>query len=84
MNHEGIKCYSDATWADCTETRRSRSGGVLFYNGTLISAHSHTQRSVSLSSTQAEYQALTSVIQEIIYYRQLLGELGYEITYLLR
>ena len=50
---------------------------VKFYNGTLISAHSHPQRSVSLSSTQAEYQALTCAIQEIIYYRQLLGELGY-------
>ena len=77
-NKEGLKCFSDATWADDKSTRSSRSGGVLLYNGSLITAYSHVQRSISLSSTQAEYQALTSAVQEIIYFRQLLGELGYE------
>jgi hypothetical protein len=78
VNEEGLKCFSDSTWADDKSTRSSRSGGVLLYNGSLITAYSHVQRSISLSSTQAEYQALTSAIQEIIYFRQLLGEIGYE------
>jgi hypothetical protein len=73
----GLKAYSDSTWADDPNTRLSRSGGVLFYNGSFINAYSHPQRSVSLSSTQAEYQALSSAVQEIIFFRQLLVELGF-------
>jgi hypothetical protein len=45
-----------------------------------LTAYSHPQRSVSLSSTQAEYQALASAAQEIMFFRHLLKELGFEST----
>jgi histone deacetylase 1/2 len=77
-NEAGLVAYSDATWADDPETRLSRTGGVIFYNGSFISAHSHQQRSISLSATQAEYQALSSSVQEILYFRTLLQEIGYK------
>jgi hypothetical protein len=35
------------------------------------------QVTVTLSSTEAEYQAFTIAVQQIIYYRQVLAELGY-------
>jgi hypothetical protein len=76
----GLKAFSDATWADDQETRLSRTGGVILFNGSFISGYSHPQRSVSLSSTQAEYQALASAVQEIIYFRQLLSEIGLKQT----
>ena len=77
-NDSGLVAFSDSTWADDTHTRTSRSGGVIFYNGSYVSSYSHPQRSVSLSLTQAEYQALASAVQEILFFRQLLGELGHE------
>ena len=65
-NHsdDGFPAYSDATWADDPAIRRSRSGRALFYHGSLLSAWSHPQRSVSLSSTEAEYQSMATCIQE--------------------
>ena len=77
VNTDGLKAYSDATWADDPETRLSRTGGVIFYNGSFLSAQSHQQKSVSLSATQAEYQALSSVLQDILYFRTILKEIGY-------
>ena len=52
-NNEGIKCYSDATWANCKETGLSRTGGVFFYNGSLVIAHSHLSYSALCISVQA-------------------------------
>jgi hypothetical protein len=75
-----LKAYSDATWADDPDTRLSRTGGVIFYNGSFISAHSHQQKSIALSATQAEYQALSSAVQQILYFRSLLTEINYPET----
>jgi hypothetical protein len=77
---DGLKAYSDATWADDPDTRLSRTGGVIFYNGSFISAHSHQQKSIALSATQAEYQALSSAVQQILYFRSILTELNYPET----
>ena len=77
QNKDGLKVYSDATWADDELNRLSRTGGVILYNGSLLNAYSHQQRIIALSSCQAEYQALASSVQEILYFRQLLGEIGY-------
>jgi hypothetical protein len=72
-----LKCYADATWADDLENRRSRSGGVMFFNGSLISCWSKQQSTVAMSSTDAEYQAMSLATQEILYYRQLLREISF-------
>ena len=71
-----LRCYADATWADDSDNRRSRSGGIMFFNGSLISAWSKQQATVALSSTDAEYQSMALGMQEILYYRSLLTELG--------
>ena len=49
-----LKAYADTTWADDPHNRRSRSGGVMFFNGSMISAWSKQQATVALSSTDAE------------------------------
>ena len=69
--------YADSTWGDDLENRRSRSGGVLFFNGSLISAWSKQQPTPALSSTESEYQAMCLATQEVMYFRQLLKEIGY-------
>jgi hypothetical protein len=73
-----LKAYTDSTWGDDLANRRSRSGGVLFFNNSMISSWSKQQATTALSSTDAEYQAMSLATQEIIYYRQLFKEIGYE------
>ena len=67
----------EATWADDTVNRRSRTGGVLLFSGSLLACWTTQQATVALSSTEAEYQAFTTAAQQILYYRQVLSELGY-------
>ena len=43
----------------------------------MISYWSKQQSTVAISSTDAEYQALSLVTQEILYYRQLLNEISF-------
>jgi hypothetical protein len=73
-----LECYTDATWACDTSCRRSRSGGVLFFNGSLLTAWSRQQPSVSLSCTEAEYQAMAVAVQEVMFFRELLQQLGFK------
>ena len=47
--------YSDADWAGQTDDRRSTSGYVFFVAGGPVSWQSKTQKSVALSTAEAEY-----------------------------
>ncbi|CAI5717297.1 unnamed protein product [Hyaloperonospora brassicae] len=58
--------YSDADWAGDIETRRSTSGYVFVFNEGCISWRSKKQRTVALSSTEAEYMALSEAIKEAV------------------
>lgn len=68
--------YSDADWAGDIESRRSTSGYVFMLNGGCISWRSKKQRTVALSSTEAEYMALSEAIQEAVWLKAFLCELG--------
>ena len=69
--------YSDADWANDTETRRSTSGYIFQINGSTISWCSKKQFCVeSRSTTEAEYMALSFVTQEAIWLRRLLENVG--------
>lgn len=59
--------YSDSDWASCPEDRISISGYVWFFNGGPISHSSKKQVTHALSSTEAEYMALTAAIQDGIW-----------------
>uniref|UniRef100_A0AAV1UB76 RxLR effector candidate protein n=1 Tax=Peronospora matthiolae TaxID=2874970 RepID=A0AAV1UB76_9STRA len=68
--------YTDADWAGDIESRRSTSGYVFMMNGECISWKSQKQRTVALSSTEAEYMALSEATKEAVWLKVLLGELG--------
>jgi hypothetical protein len=70
--------YSDADWGGDPDTRRSTTGYVFMLAGAIISWNSKLQPTVALSSAEAEYMAACACVQEAIYLRQLLGDLGYE------
>ena len=68
--------FSDSDWAGCVDTRRSTSGFVWIMGGGAICWRSKLQTIVALSSTEAEYVGATPAVQEVIWLRDLLCELG--------
>ena len=58
---------SDADWASDTTHRRSISGFCFFFQGSLVSWSAVKQRTIALSSTEAEYYALTHAFKEALW-----------------
>ena len=75
-----LHCHSDSDWGGNIATRRSTGGSVFFLAGGVISASSKGQTSVALSSTEAEYYALTATIRELLWIQQLMRQMGYSST----
>ena len=69
--------YSDANWGNDINTRRSTTGYIFYLSGGAISWSSKRQATVALSSTEAEYMALSQTTREAIWLRTLLAELNY-------
>lgn len=66
--------FSDADWGNDPIDRKSNSGYVFKLYGGTISWTSHKQTSVTLSSTEAEYIALSESFQEAIWLENLLKD----------
>ena len=75
-----LKAYSDADWASNRKTRKSTSGTMTFVCNTLISWKVVMQKSVALSTMEAEYMALCETTREVMYMRALLKDFGFEQT----
>lgn len=67
-----LVCFSDSDYAGDPESRRSVSGFILYVKGVPISWRSKAQRSVTLSSSEAEWVALSEAVKEIMFVVQLL------------
>ena len=70
----------DADWAGDTDTRRSHTGYILMMNGGPISWKSLGQDNVSLSTSEAEFVAVSQAGQEAIYLRETLTDFGFPQT----
>ena len=71
-----LNAYSDSDWAGCKETRRSTTGLCTLLGQNLISWSAKRQATVSKSSTEAEYRALTSAAQDLTWLSVLLRDLN--------
>jgi ribonuclease HI len=72
-----VHAYTDADWAGDSDNRRSTTGYVFRLGNGAISWNSRRQPTVALSSTEAEYMALTEAAKEAIWLKKLLSKLGY-------
>ena len=75
-----LVCFCDSDYAGDPDSRRSVTGYVLYVKGVPVCWKSKAQRSVTLSSTEAEWIALSEAVKEIIFVLQLLESLKIEVN----
>lgn len=68
--------YVDADFAGNLDTRKSLSGYVFTLFGTAVSWKANLQSVVALSTTKAEFIAVTEAIKEATWMRGIISELG--------
>jgi hypothetical protein len=68
--------YVDADWAGCVDSRRSTTGFCFFLGQSLISWRAKKQQTISRSSSEAEYRALSSATCELQWIMYLLKDLN--------
>ena len=71
-----IEVYGDSNWAGCKETGRSTSGGVAMRGSHVLRSWSHTQKTVALSSGEAELTALVKASCEGLGLKALMADWG--------
>ena len=70
-----LVAYFDADWAECPDTRRSTSGYSIYLSDNLVSWSAKKQPTVSHSSCESEYRALTLTVTELLWLMHLLQDL---------
>ena len=71
--------YSDSDWGQ-RKDRRSITGYAFLLCGGAVSWQSKKQKTVALSTVEAEYMATTQAAKEAIWWRCHLSGLGYDVT----
>lgn len=77
-DQQPIYGFVDSDWGNCPDDRRSYSGFIFMLSGSPLSWDSRKQRTVALSSTEAEYMGLTEGAKESAYWIAFLNELGFK------
>ncbi|GJQ96426.1 retrotransposon protein, putative, ty1-copia subclass [Tanacetum coccineum] len=72
-----LTAFADAIHASCQDTRRSTSGSMQFLGDRLISWSLKRQKSAAMSSTEAEYIALSGCCAQILWMRSQLTDYGF-------
>ena len=70
--------YVDSDYAGSLDTRKSQTGYVFTVFGSAISWKANLQAVVALSTTEAEFMAVTEAVKEALWLKGVLAELGFE------
>src|SRR6187200_353775 len=71
-----LEGFTDANLGGCEDSGKSTTGFVFTIGGTSISWMSRLQKSVALSTTEAEYMAIAEAAKELVWLKSFLAELG--------
>ncbi len=80
-NTEEMKAYSDSDFSGDTDTQKRVSSFISYLCEAAIAWRSNGQKSVSLSSSKAEYMAVLEVAMEILYIVGTFKFLGIQMKY---
>ncbi|GJW35235.1 retrovirus-related pol polyprotein from transposon TNT 1-94 [Tanacetum coccineum] len=72
-----LTAFADADHAGCQDTRHSTSGSMQLLGDRLVSWSSKRQKSAAISSTEAEYIALSGCCAQILWMRSQLTDYGF-------
>jgi hypothetical protein len=83
LNEDGFYLggISDSEYAGDPDTRIIVYGYVLHFCGAPIARTSKAEKSVTLSSTEAEYYATSIIAEEVIFAKKLLEKIGIQIQF---
>ena len=71
-----ITTYTDSDWAGCKKTGRSTSGGIVTAGSHILKTYSRQQKTVALSSAEAEPHAMVAASAETLGIVSLLRDMG--------
>ena len=71
-----LQAYFNSDWAACSFSRRSITGHLILFGQSPISWKSKKQGTISRSSSEVEYRAMSQVATEVTWLVRLLEELG--------
>jgi hypothetical protein len=75
QKEQSVKVYVDADWGNCLITRQSVTGYVVMTGKHVLAWKSNKQDTISLSSAEAEYKALSDLSREIVWITSLINEI---------
>ena len=78
-NGNNLVGFTDSDWAGSLDDRKSTSGYIFCLGSNVIAWSSKKQKTVALSSAEAEYIAATDAACEAIWLRRLLSDLQQKI-----
>ena len=76
-----IVCFSNSNYEGDLVSRQSISGFILYVLGIPVSWRLKSQKSVSLSSSEAEYITLSEAVKEVMFVVQLLESMQIVVKY---
>ena len=71
-----IKTYVYSDWAGCRKSRKSTSGGVIYFGEVVVRAWSENQAVIALSSGEAEYYAALKGASPALGFQSMLRHFG--------
>ena len=85
VNSYNIRGYTNASWASDIESRKSITGYCFYIYNNIIQANTIKQKSIALSSCEAEYIAFKEAIKEGVYLNNIFlwlnNNLGIKVIY---
>ena len=74
-----LEAWVDSNWGSCLLTRKSRSGALIYFWNCLFCWMSEMQSAIALSTAESEFYGIVMVAKTVIWARQLLSELGFNL-----
>lgn len=71
-----VSIYCDADWGACPVSRRSLSAYITFLGSTPVTWQTKKQDTVSLSSEESEYRAMSVAVKELKWFKELFDSFG--------